>query len=81
MKNENQEQFVLEWSASQGCFHIQSLENALEANRRRWNVKPTETFDWIPLFIGSYRACEQVARHNELKLRHSREVTQPVWSH
>lgn len=75
------EMYVLEWSATQQSFHIQKLDNALEANRRRWSAKPTETFDWIPLFIGTYRECELVARHNELKLRQGREVKQQVWSH
>jgi hypothetical protein len=62
------EKFVLEWSPSQQCFHIQLLELALEANRKRFNVRHDATYDWSPLFIGTYRECELVARHNEKKL-------------
>lgn len=81
MKKKQEVLFVLEWSGSQQAFHIQALETALESNRRRWKSKPNESFDWVPLFIGSYRECELVARHNELRLRNRSRFEEVRWTH
>ena len=81
MKQE--ETFVLEWSASQQAFHIQLLDAALGANQRRFVSRPDNSFEWIPLFVGSYRECEAVARANEQKLaRRRRTETELIgWTH
>lgn len=69
------EKFVLEWSAKQRAFHIQLLDEALETNRGSFDAR--RSTDWIPLYIGTYRECEQVARHNERKLKAGSEE----WTH
>jgi hypothetical protein len=75
------EMFVLEWSPSQGCFHIQLLDEALESNRRRFSSKPRDMFDWIPMFIGTYRECEIVAQTNQRKLDRQQLVESTRWTH
>lgn len=69
------EMFVLEWSAQQKAFHIQLLDEALRANRMSFDRKRGS--DWVPLFIGTYRECEVVARHNDHKL----EQGEKTWTH
>ncbi len=54
--------WVLEYSASQAAFHIQRVEAAIEANRRRFINQPKNTLDWIPIFVGSRSACERMAK-------------------
>lgn len=75
------EKFVLEWSPSQQCFHIQLLEAALESNQRRFSSKPQDMFDWIPMFIGTYRECEIVADHNVRKLEDRPRMESMRWTH
>lgn len=75
------DKYVLEWSASQRAFHIQPLEDSLEANRRRFSQRPVCPYDWVPMFIGSYDACEVVARHNEKKLDRMQTVESLRWTH
>lgn len=75
------EQYVLEWSASQQCFHIQPLDAALEANRRRFGQRPVCPYDWVPMFIGAYDECEAVARHNERKLERMQPMESLRWTH
>jgi len=76
------ELFVLEWSVSQNAFHIQLLEMALEANQRRFSDKPDDMFDWVPLYVGTYRECEIVARHNEYKLNRKERIgVAREWTH
>lgn len=75
------DKFVLEWSPSQQCFHIQLLDEALESNRRRFNAKPQDLFDWIPMFIGTYRECEIVADCNVRKLDQKPKMDALRWTH
>jgi hypothetical protein len=75
------EMFVLEWSPSQRCFHIQLLDEALESNRRRFSTKPHDMFDWIPMFIGTYRECEIVAQTNQHKLDKQQLMESTRWTH
>jgi hypothetical protein len=60
--------WVLEYSASQGAFHIQRVEAAIEANRRRFIAHPRNTLDWIPIFVGARAACERMAKLAERNL-------------
>lgn len=60
--------WVLEYSASQAAFHIQKVESAIEANRRRFIDHPRNTLDWIPIFVGSRSACERMAKLAERNL-------------
>jgi hypothetical protein len=74
------EMFVLEWSPSQKAFHIQLLDVALEANRRRFSEKPEGAYDWVPLYIGTYKACEIVADHNVRKME-AKTTESARWTH
>ena len=56
--------FVVEYSPSQEAFHIQTLDNALGANQRRFRQKGLEMFDWIPLFIGTQKQCDAMIRQS-----------------
>jgi hypothetical protein len=49
--------FVLEWSPTQQCFHIQPLADAVESNRRRFYYKPWDMFDWVPVHVGTQEEC------------------------
>jgi hypothetical protein len=75
------DKFVLEWSPSQQCFHIQLLDVALEANRRRFSAKPQDMYDWVPMFIGTYRECEIVATTNQHKLDKRELMESTRWTH
>jgi hypothetical protein len=75
------EMFVLEWSPSQQCFHIQLLDVALDANRRRFSAKPQDMYDWVPMFVGTYRECEIVADHNIRKLDKRELMESTRWTH
>lgn len=71
--------YVVEYSQSQGAFHIQPLAAAVNANLRRFDRFPHQMFDWVPLFIGSRAACEIAIR--QLEQREQIEGARPVWTH
>lgn len=73
--------FVLEWSASQRAFHIQELESALEANRRRFSQRLSCLYDWVPMYIGTYEECEAVAEHNAWKMERIQPGGSLTWTH
>lgn len=71
--------YVVEYSQSQKAYHIQPLKTALTANLRRYNHSPLSMFDWVPLFVGSRRACEMAVV--ELEKRIKIEEVQHQWTH
>ena len=73
------EVYVLEYSQSQKAFHIQSLQEAIESNSRRFWHKPTEMFDWTVIHIGTQRQCEIVLVQCERRL--AKSVESPAWMH
>lgn len=73
--------WVLEYSASQGAFHIQKVTAAIEANRRRFINHPRNTLDWIPIFVGSRAACERMARLAERNLLMEERTWKPTLTH
>ena len=64
MQSEN---FVLLWSCSQGCFHVEPLRTMLEKNRRSF-LRGYGT-DFAPLFFGTDDDCRAarrvLAKHKE----------------
>lgn len=71
--------FVVEYSQSQKAFHIQELRAAIGANARRFWHRPSEMFDWIPVYVGTRRQCEIMVKQQERRLE--REEVVPQWMH
>ena len=55
MKN----QYTLEWSQEQNCFHIQPLESLLAQNQA--SFMRNETISYITLMVGEEGACRRMA--------------------
>lgn len=68
--------YVLEYSPTQQAFHIQLLVDAVESNRRRFQFKPWDMYDWVPLFVGSQDACQMVAERGLEQMREDE-----AWTH
>lgn len=52
-------QFALEYSATQGHFHVDTLERTLENNMETVGASPTN--DYKIIFIGSYDECHELS--------------------
>jgi hypothetical protein len=48
----DEENYVLEWSKSQNCFHVQHIKVTISNNRRL--LVSNKTHDYIVLAVGSY---------------------------
>jgi hypothetical protein len=72
-------QYVVEYSMSQKSFHIQSLDDSIAANSRRFWHKPSAMFDWVPIFVGTRRQCELMITQSERRL--AREADSTAWIH
>lgn len=59
------EMWVLEYSPSQGQFHLELARTALANNRRRFMENPHEENDWIPLHLGTKAGCEKLMLMSE----------------
>ena len=57
--------WVVEYSASQGAFHMVKAKEAIDANRKRFINKPHAQFDWVPIYMGSQDSCERVCQMSE----------------
>jgi len=55
----NPEIFVLEWSKSQKCFHIDSFAKCLKINLEAAMLN--YNCDYIPIFMGTEDECDRVA--------------------
>lgn len=71
--------FVVEYSSSQKSFHIQALEDAVNANQRRFWHRPNSMFDWVPIYVGTRRQCELIISQSERRL--AREMEENQWTH
>ena len=71
--------YVVEYSQSQRAYHIQPLKAAVNANLRRFERFPLEMFDWVPLFVGTRRACEIAVQQFEKRAR--LEEAKHSWTH
>jgi hypothetical protein len=71
--------YVVEYSSSQKSFHIQPLQDAVNANQRRFFHKPSAMFDWVPVYVGTRRQCELIVVQSERRLAKEQEAGQ--WIH
>jgi hypothetical protein len=71
--------WVLEYSNEQKVLHIQPLSQAIRANQRMFVHQSNYMPDFLPIFIGSKRACERMARIAEANIRIDRETA--TWTH
>ena len=81
-KIDRRNDYVLEYSAEQRAFHVQPLEEALAANARRFWHKPTKPLDWVPVYQGTYRQCEIMAKQMSSRLEREEQKAEGVsWVH
>ena len=59
-------QYVLEWSKGQNCFHIQRLTDALASNQKRFI--DNKSHDWLVLMVGEKEACHAMADNHRPRL-------------
>lgn len=71
----NSDQWVLEWSARQNAFHIQTLSETLSTNRRWYSENLTTTNDYRILLVASKDECH-LAADNARRTLQERESAQ-----
>lgn len=64
-------QYVVEWSEKQGCFHINDLKGMIQSNYRAYLA--ARKMDYIPLFFTdtTEKAHSFVARMKKERARHN----------
>lgn len=64
--------YVLLWSQSQCCFHIEQLRDMYRANAAAF--REDRRMDYVPLHIGTDDECHALADHLRPQVRQRQEV-------